>query len=64
MSRLFKGTHVELDEVSVFRAPRLELTASRPFGVYADGEHLTDLPVSLRVLPSALSVLVPEPDAG
>jgi len=64
MSRLFKGTHVELDEVSVFRAPRLELDASRPFGVYADGEHLTDLPVSLRVLPSALSILVPGPGEG
>jgi YegS/Rv2252/BmrU family lipid kinase len=64
MPRLFKGTHTELDAVSVFRAPRLELTASRPFGVYADGEHLADLPASLRVLPSALSVLVPDPDAG
>jgi YegS/Rv2252/BmrU family lipid kinase len=64
MPRLFKGTHIELDEVSVFRAPRLELTASRPFGVYADGEHLTDLPASLRILPSALSVLVPGPGSG
>ena len=48
----------------VSSAPRsLELTASRPFPVYADGEHLTDLPVSLRVLPHALGVLVP-PAAG
>jgi YegS/Rv2252/BmrU family lipid kinase len=62
MSRLFKGTHTELDAVSVFRAPRLELTASRPFGVYADGEHITDLPASLRLLPRALEVLVPSPD--
>lgn len=59
MSKLFKGTHTELDEVNVFRASRVELTASRPFGVYADGEHLTDLPASLRVLPRALSVLAP-----
>ena len=43
----------------VFRAPHLELSASRPFPVYADGEHLTDLPASLRVLPRALSVIVP-----
>ena len=41
------------DEVRVFRAPQLELSASRPFPVYADGEHLTDLPASLRVLPRA-----------
>ena len=56
---MFKGTHVGEDEVRVFRAPHLELSASRPFPVYADGEHLTDLPASLRVLPRALSVLVP-----
>lgn len=59
LPKVFKGTHVNEDEVRVFRAARLELTASRPFPVYADGEHLTDLPASLRVLPGALSVLVP-----
>ena len=59
LPKVFKGTHVEEDEVRVFRAARLELSASRPFPVYADGEHLTDLPASLRVLPHALSVLVP-----
>lgn len=59
LPKVFKGTHVEEDAVSVFRASRLELTASRPFPVYADGERLTDLPASLRVLPRALSVLVP-----
>jgi YegS/Rv2252/BmrU family lipid kinase len=59
LPKVFKGTHVEEDEVRVFRASQLELTASRPFPVYADGEHLTDLPASLRVLPRALSILVP-----
>jgi YegS/Rv2252/BmrU family lipid kinase len=54
-----RGAHLDKDEVSVFRTPRLELDASRPFPVYADGDHLTDLPVSLRVLPSCLSILVP-----
>jgi YegS/Rv2252/BmrU family lipid kinase len=59
LPKVFKGTHVEKDEVRVFRAPHLELSASKPFPVYADGEHLTDLPASLRVLPHALTVLVP-----
>jgi YegS/Rv2252/BmrU family lipid kinase len=63
LPKVFKGTHVEEDEVRVFRASRLELSASRPFEVYADGEHLTDLPATLRVLPEALSVIVP-PRAG
>jgi YegS/Rv2252/BmrU family lipid kinase len=59
LPKVFKGTHVEEEQVRVFRAPHLELTASRPFPVYADGEHLTELPASLRILPRALSVLVP-----
>jgi YegS/Rv2252/BmrU family lipid kinase len=63
LRKVFKGTHVDEDEVRVFRAPRLELSASKPFPVYADGEHLTDTPVSLRVLPRALSVLVPQDPA-
>src|SRR6476469_7325329 len=63
LPKVFKGTHVEEDEVQVFRAQHLELTASSPFPVYADGEHLADLPASLRVLPRALSVIVP-PRAG
>jgi YegS/Rv2252/BmrU family lipid kinase len=56
---VFKGTHLEKDEVDVFRTSRLDIDASRPFPVYADGDHLTDLPVSLRVLPRCLSILVP-----
>lgn len=59
LPKVFKGTHVNEDEVRVFRARRLELSASRPFPVYADGEHLTDLPATIRVLPKALSVIVP-----
>jgi YegS/Rv2252/BmrU family lipid kinase len=59
LPKVFKGTHVEEDEVRVFRAPRLELTASRPYPVYADGEHLTELPAQLRILPRALRVLAP-----
>jgi YegS/Rv2252/BmrU family lipid kinase len=59
LPKVFKGTHVRNDEVQVVRASRLSLSASRPFAVYADGEHLTDLPADLRVIPHALRVLVP-----
>jgi YegS/Rv2252/BmrU family lipid kinase len=61
LPKVFKGTHIDADEVRVFRAQHLELSASKPFPVYADGEHLTDLPANLRVLPRALRVLVPAP---
>jgi YegS/Rv2252/BmrU family lipid kinase len=63
MPKVFKGTHIEEDGVRVFRARHLELTASRPYPVYADGEHLSDLPASLRVLPRALSVIAPRAGA-
>lgn len=56
---VLKGNHLDKDEVSVFRTSRLNIDASRPFPVYADGDHLTDLPVSLRVLPRCLSIFVP-----
>src|ERR1700761_1832862 len=59
LTKVFKGTHVRIDEVSVVRAAALTLAASRPFAVYADGEHLTDLPADLRIIPRALRVLVP-----
>jgi YegS/Rv2252/BmrU family lipid kinase len=59
LPKVFKGSHVGNDEVQVVRAARLSVSASRPFAVYADGEHLTDLPADLRVIPSALRVLVP-----
>jgi len=64
LNKVFKGTHVELDEVTVRRGSEVEVTANRDFEVYADGEHLTDLPVKLRVLPRALRVIAPAPGAS
>jgi len=61
LPKVFKGTHIEEEQVRVFRASHLELSASKPFPVYADGEHLTELPTTLKVLPRALDVLVPAP---
>jgi len=59
MPKIFKGTHVENPEVEVIRAREVEISADRPFAVYADGEHITDLPAKLRLLPGALSVIAP-----
>jgi YegS/Rv2252/BmrU family lipid kinase len=59
LPKVFRGTHVHEDEVTVRRARTVEVTASRRFEVYADGEHLTDLPVELRVLGRALQVIAP-----
>ncbi|HET8975995.1 MAG TPA: diacylglycerol kinase family protein [Solirubrobacterales bacterium] len=59
LPKVFKGTHVEKDEVSVERAAEVRVEADRPFAVYADGEHISDLPATMRVLPRALRVIAP-----
>jgi len=59
LPKVFKGTHVDEDEVSVRRAARVEVSADRPFRVYCDGEHLSGLPAELRLLSRALRVIAP-----
>lgn len=59
LPKVFKGTHVENDEVRVMRASEVEVRADRQFAVYADGEHLTDLPAKLGTLKRALRVIAP-----
>jgi hypothetical protein len=56
---VFKGTHVHLPCVHVFRAAEVAISADRPFTMYADGDPIGELPVRVRAVPSALSVLVP-----
>lgn len=61
LPKVFKGTHVEQDEVTEISGAGVEvkISADREFEVYADGEHLADLPATLRVLPRALRVIAP-----
>ena len=60
LPKVFNGTHVENPEVSVRRAGEVRIEADRPFAVYADGDHLTDLPATVRLLRRALRVIAPE----
>ena len=59
LPKVFKGDHVNNPEVHVFRAREVTIEADRPFALYADGDPIADLPVTVRVLPRAVSVLVP-----
>ena len=59
LPKVFKGTHVELPSVHVFRAAAVELSADRPFTMYADGDPIGELPVRVSAVGGALSVLVP-----
>lgn len=64
LPKVFKGTHVTLeDTVKQRRIAGIEVSASRPMTVYADGDPLTELPAKLRVLPGALGVIVPGDEA-
>ena len=57
--KIFKGEHLETLEVQVWRVAEVRIEADRPFAVYADGDHIADLPATVRILPAALRVIVP-----
>jgi YegS/Rv2252/BmrU family lipid kinase len=59
LTKIFDGEHLEALQVQVWRAAEVRIDADRPFAVYADGEHLTDLPATIRLLPRALRVIAP-----
>ena len=56
---VFTGRHVRHRGVEVVRARELTVTADRPFTMYADGDPIGDLPLSVRALPSAIPVITP-----
>ncbi len=56
---VFKGEHVLQPNVHVKRAARIEVSADRPFTMYADGDPIGELPITLCCLKAAVRVLVP-----
>jgi YegS/Rv2252/BmrU family lipid kinase len=59
LPKVFKGAHVHEPEVAVLRSRQVTVSADRPFTVYADGDPIAELPVTIRVLPGAVQVLLP-----
>lgn len=55
---VFKGTHVDLDEVSTTRARTITVD-SPGINAYADGEYVCPLPVEVSAVPKALKILRP-----
>lgn len=55
------GTHVERPEVTVRQARTVTIDADRPVPVCVDGDEVTRLPATVRVLPGALKCLAPLP---
>jgi YegS/Rv2252/BmrU family lipid kinase len=56
---VFKGEHVKQAAVHVVHGREVHVAADRPFTMYADGDPIAELPVTVRVLPGAVRVLVP-----
>lgn len=59
MPKAFKGEHVHDPSVHVLRGTVVRVEASRPFVVQADGDPVGELPMTFRVLPGAVRVLLP-----
>jgi YegS/Rv2252/BmrU family lipid kinase len=59
LPKVFKGTHVREPGVHVFRARAIALSADRPFTMYADGDPIGELPLRVRALPGAITMLTP-----
>ncbi len=56
---VFKGEHVRRPEVHVMRGAEIEIDADRPFTLYADGDPVAELPVTVRALPGAVRAITP-----
>jgi len=59
MSQAKDGSHVHSDTVTVRRARSVTISADRPVPVFADGDYLAEMPVSMTVRPSALKLVMP-----
>jgi YegS/Rv2252/BmrU family lipid kinase len=57
--KVFDGTHSKLPYVHSLRGRKVELSADRPFTIYADGDPIGELPATVSISPRSLSVLVP-----
>jgi diacylglycerol kinase family enzyme len=59
--KVFSGKHVDHPAVTMLRGKEIEISAERPFQVYADGEPVGRLPATFSVVPAALRLVVPPP---
>ena len=58
LPRVFRGSHLQMANVRELCAEVIDITASRPFTLYADGDPIFELPVRVRAVRAALEVLV------
>jgi YegS/Rv2252/BmrU family lipid kinase len=59
MPKVFKGTHVDDPYIHWLSGSVVEVTADRPFTVYADGDPIGELPARIGVSQQSLRVIAP-----
>jgi len=59
MPKVFKGTHVDDPYIRWLAGSEVQVSADRPFTMYADGDPIADLPVTVTVSKQALRVIAP-----
>ena len=59
LPKVFKGTHVDSEHVEFLRGEEIEVSADRPFAIYADGDPIGATPAIMRVERRCLRVIAP-----
>lgn len=57
LPKLRNGSFVDMDEVKTFQAKAITVNTPKPIYVEADGEYLGTTPVTINIIPDAISVL-------
>jgi YegS/Rv2252/BmrU family lipid kinase len=60
LPKVFKGAHIRNPRVQMLSGKTVELSADRPFTIYADGDPIGELPATVSISPASLKVLVPQ----
>jgi diacylglycerol kinase (ATP) len=58
LSRVYKGTHLTHPKIRLEKSTAISIQSDKPFLIHADGEILGEGPVSFRLLPAALCLVV------
>ncbi|MBM3264691.1 MAG: diacylglycerol kinase family lipid kinase [candidate division Zixibacteria bacterium] len=56
---IFRGGHIALPEVNLYRTARVTMETPKPVVLFADGEPAGHTPADIRVVPGALCVVCP-----
>jgi diacylglycerol kinase family enzyme len=59
LPKVFKGTHTDPKYVEFLRGEEIEVSADRPFVIYADGDPIGATPAIIRVERRCLRVIAP-----